>query len=235
MDKYKISQTPEKNKGLDPKKFWVPEAQRKRIKKQTIVRNVIIATFIIVLGVGVASLKLRNKPIPHSQAPNQPNTTVAESANSSSIYSVPAKTFSDVTQAIIADDPSLLGKYFASLVRVDIPGSSVNEIVSGDDVSSIISGGLNGATNPWNFHLPESDISDWQTGPYGQYFDGIDIVGESSNGDVISIGLSNNGQINSILIVPITVLDPGSGSDSGPTQTPSQTPTPTPLAPSNAD
>lgn len=235
MDKYKISQTPEKDKALDLKKFWVPDDQRKRIKKQTIVRNIIIAVFIIVLGVGAATLKLRSKPTAHSQAPTQPNTTVAESNSPSTIYGVPAKTFTDVTQAITADDPSLLGKYFASLVRIDIPNSSVDEVVSGDDVSSIISGGLNGATNPWDFHVPESDISEWQTGPYSQYFDGIDIVGESSNGDVISIGLSDTGQINSVLIIPITTLDPGSDSNDDSSQAPTQTSTPTPLPTSNAD
>jgi hypothetical protein len=111
-----------------------------------------------------------------------------------------------------------LGSYFASQVHVIIPNSSINEVVGSNNASSIIDNGLIGSASPWNFHVPVSELSQWQSGPYGQYFTGIDVVGISSNGDVISIGFNNNGQIDSVFIAPVSSLG-AAGSDTGSTTT----------------
>ena len=90
----------------------------------------------------------------------------------------------------------------------------MNETVSCKQAASLIDNAIQNAKNPWNFHLPESDISAWQTGPYGQALSGTDIVGESSNGEVISIGFNNGGQVITVIVVPVGLLTPTPTSNS---------------------
>jgi cytoskeletal protein RodZ len=214
MDKYKISQTPGKSKPLNLKTFWAPKQQRKTLRRKTIITSIVVALIIIIVGVVFAAIHLKNKaapkagPLPHDTSQKVP------AKGSNSIYTISPATFKAVTSAITAKNLSLVGSYYASEVHVTIVNSSINEVLSSANASNIINAGLSGSTNPWDFHVPASELSQWQSGPYGQYFDGIDIVGISSNGDVISIGFNNSGQIDSVFIAPVDVLD-SSGSSTG--------------------
>jgi len=222
MDKYKISQTPTKLSPKIIKNFWVSKGQRKTLNKKTIITSVIVAVIIIIAGIGFAILRLKNKPATPSGALPVHGATVKETTPPSRIYTVPPATFNAVTNAVTNKNASLLGAYFASQVHVIIPGSFINEVISSNDAANLINNGLAGAASPWNFHVPASELSQWQSGPDGQYFNGIDIVGISSNGDVISIGFNNTGQIDSVFIAPVSSLG-SSGSTSG-----SATTTPSP-------
>jgi hypothetical protein len=221
MAQYKISQSPGTKKPKI-KSFWIPQAQEKTLNKKVVITSVSVASVALIVGAVAATIHFRDKPIYLHGAPPPIGKSVKEGPKSSNnVYTVSAVTFKAVTSAINTKNASLLGSYYASQVHIIITGSLVNETVNANNAGSIVTNGLSGFQAPWNFHVPANELAGWQSGPYGQFFDGIDVVGISGDGEVVSIGFNTSGQVDTVFIAPADTLDPPSGSSgsSGPSQT----------------
>lgn len=220
MAEYKISQTPNKpptNPKL--KGFWAPTVQQKKLRKKTLIIGLSVAGGIILLGIIVAGIKLHNdNSLEHNPPPVIHGGTKAEKTTGS-VYAVTAAAFKAVTDAVNAKDATMLNSYYASQVHIVIVNSLISETVDGSKAGDIINGGLTSADTPWDFHVPADELAGWQMGPYGQYFTGIDVVGISADGDVISIGFDTDGNIDSVFIAPSDILDAPTTPDSGSSDT----------------
>lgn len=237
MEHYKISQSPTK-KAPKPKikDFWVSKGQKKTLSKKTVFGTIGGALVVIGVGTVFAVLHIRGQvtPIHTSIEPLGSNSAPSKGA-SGPVYAVSQQAFSDASNAVTSNKIEILNSSCALEVRVVIVSSNVNELLPCSSASSLIDNALSKGDDPWNFRIPSSELAYWQTGPYGQYFDGVSVVGESANGEVVSIGYNTSGEIISITIAPSTSLAPppsnssnnnsSSGDDnSSPTE---GTPTPT--------
>ncbi len=220
MADYKISQNTKEPLPKSIKNFWAPSRQQKVLQKRTVVISIIVSVIIIAVGAVFATIKLRGQSNPTNNQPIYLHGTHQSVNNQNqSFYAIDANTFNNVSNAISSKNAALLKNYYAAQVHVIIVNSLTNEIIGNDKVADVIANAISGAQSPWNFHVPPSELSGWQAGPYGQYFDGIDEVGVSTDGTVISVGFNTDGQIDSVLIAPSGDLD----STTPPTQ-PDQTP-----------
>lgn len=215
MAQYKISQSPGTKKPKI-KSFWIPQAQKKTLNKKVVISSISVAAVALIIGAVAATIHFRDKTIYLHGAPPPIGKSVNEDPKTSNnVYTVSAVTFKAVTTAINAKDASLLGSYYASQVHIIITGSLVNETVGANNAGSDVNNGLAGFKGPFNFHVPASELAGWQAGPYGQFFDGIDVVGISSDGEVVSIGFNTSGQVDTVFIAPADTLDaPSSGGGS---------------------
>jgi len=232
MEHYKISQTAKKIPvPAKLKSFWVSKGQKKTLSPRAIFGTIGVAVVVIGIGVAVVLLFKNRAPVHKSSSIGLP----ASNSPKNPLYTVSQPTFVNVTNGVTAKNLTILGSNCASQVQVVIVNSHINETVSCSTAESLVNNALDGAVNPWNFHVMASEIASWQNGPYGQAFDGNDVIGESANGEVISIQFNTSGQITSVTLAPSNSLpgtpsnSSGSSSSSGGTTTnPSQTPTPSP-------
>jgi uncharacterized membrane protein YgcG len=221
MDSYKLSQNPGKaKKPINNKKRSASRSSKRRtgrsLDPQLVLGGIVLVMILVLAGLAWAHYFGKTNPSPNSSQTGGNRGTVV----------VPAKTFSSVTEAIGNNKAADLNHYYASQVHVVMVGSKYDKMLGSADVNGIISNPLNSAQSPWNWHVPPGDLSAWQTGPYGQYFDGNVIVGISSDGTVISVGLDDNGQITTIFEAPVGDLTTpsnggSSGGDAGGSSTPS--------------
>lgn len=226
MDKYKISQAGIKKRIPKPiKAIWHSKRQVKTIDPKLMIGIVGGAIGIIVLGLLVSIFIVGGHKGANSKLPPH-----ASSTSSSSSAGIPSAAYNALTNGVTNKNLSILGSYCTAKIHIIIVKSGVDETLNCSDAAKLINGGISGATNPWNFHVPESDISAWQTGAYGQYFSGTAIVGESANGDVISIIFNNSGQVTTVIVAPANSLTPtdsstGSSTSSGSSSGSSTSPT----------
>lgn len=223
MDEYKISQTPDeapqpegqaKPNSVKPKK--APKASHRPASGHRQTRSLdpqlVLGGIVGVLVLSLVSLvwiRFVNKPAA--------NTTPAKStSNSATTKPIPVATFNGVTAAIDGHKAADLGHYYAAQVHIVIPGKGVNQTLGANQAAALINSLLNGAQNPWNWHLPAGQIATWQQGPDGQYFQGNVIIGESGDGTVVSIGVDGSGNITSVFITNSDDLA-GDGSGGGST------------------
>lgn len=218
MDQYKISQTPGGKRPVKKKGSRPPKRKFKRtLDPQMIMAVAASVLALIFVGVAVAHFAgKRDDPTVTGSS----GATTKKGTGSGSTGIVPGEAFGAVTEGIGNKQPGALNKYYAKTVHVVIPKRKVNQNVAGKSVEALISDLLNGATNPWNWHVPASDLAAWQNGPNGQYFTGNVIVGISQDGTVISVGFNSNGEITTVFIAPVGDLTtPTSGTGSGGTGT----------------
>lgn len=209
MDKYNISQTPS-----GKKKTAKPTLARRKQSRSLDPRLALGGIVLVAALILVAMVWLRfsaNKPEAASgQAAKGPKSSLSASKRDA------------VTKAVENNQPSGLSGYYASRVRVIMSG--YNQFVSAAEVNSIIGNALGGTQGGWNWHVPPGDLSNWQTGPYGDNFTGDVVVGVSDDGTVIVIGFDGDGNINTIVIIPATELNPTTPPADGGTTTPGTTP-----------
>jgi hypothetical protein len=226
MEQYKISQNPggpsspaPVNSGKKPakapkppkrgkRKTYVPKQRQTRsLDPQLVLGGAVVALLLIFAGVAWAAHLSKSK----APAVNGGAAATKKTAGGSGKV-IPGETYNAVTSAIGDKKPNALNKYYAKSVHVFIRGHNINQTVTGSQAGALVNDYINGAQTPWNWHVSASDLSAWQTGPYGQYFTGNDIVGISNDGLVISITIDDNGQITGIFIAPVGDLTtPGSG------------------------
>lgn len=213
MDQYKISQTPGGKRPAKKKGSRPPKRKFKRTLDPQMIMGVVAAVLALILvGAAVAHFAgKRDDPT----APNSSGTSGKKGGGTASTGIVPGEAFGAVTEGIGNKQPGALNKYYAKTVHVVIPKRKVNQNVAGKSVESLITDLLNGATNPWNWHVPASDLAAWQNGPNGQYFTGNVIVGISQDGTVISIGFNGNGEITTVFIAPVGDLTAPTGTAGG--------------------
>jgi hypothetical protein len=236
MAEYKISQKNNVSKPGALKNFWTPQRQQQVLRKKTVVTTIILVGTVVVLGGILAAMKIRsNAPIYlHSTAPIVQGLQLKQSTAKHNIYAIDPSTFNSVTSAITNKNTTVLNSLYASQVHIIIFGTLTNEILDNSKVAAVIANSISDAQSPWNFHVPASELAGWQTGPDGQYFDGIDEVGISSNGIVISIGFNTDGQIDTVFVAPSDVLDATTSPTETNTNTPPNEETPLPITSVNA-
>ena len=208
MDRYKISQSNIKQQlGRPIKSVRSSSNQIKSINSKQALALIGGALVLIAIGIliGIIFFGSTHKS---SQTESGSNLTAASKTNTT----ISTSACNALTTGVANKNLSILGSYCAPKVHVEIVESGVNETISCKQAASLIDSAIESAKNPWNFHLSESNISAWQTGPYGQELSGTNIVGESSNGEVISIGFNNGGQVTTVIVVPVGLLTPTSNS-----------------------
>jgi hypothetical protein len=214
MADYKISQTPSNRKRPAPSRRKVAKRASSRSLSPQLVLGGIILVLVLVLG-GFAWA--------HFFA-GSPKTAGGSSASKSATKPVPSGTRAAVTNALDSKKATALSGYYASQVHVVMTRQGINQTLASGNVNRLISDLFNGSQGSWNWNVSTGDLSTWQNGPYGQYFDGTVIVGQSSDGTVVSIGVDSSGQITTIFVAPTSDLTnpttPGSGST---TSSPSDT------------
>ena len=208
MDQYKISQNPtpgNKAKGkkkVKAKKFKGPKHSGTRLNPKLVAGTLIGVAILVLGGVGWA----RWFGGSHDNGANGQSSKGTVTTPKGTVSNT---TYNTVTSAVANKQPSALNALYASRVHVYILGTGVNRSVNASEVGNLLSDPLNGASDPWNWHVSPADLAAWQTGPYGQYFTGNDLIGESANGDVISVSVDSNGQIDSIFVAPVGDLTGG--------------------------
>jgi hypothetical protein len=210
MDRYKISQSNIKQQLGRPIKSVRSSSNRiKSINSKQALALIGGALVLIAIGIliGIIFFGSTHKS---SQTESGSSLTAASKTNSA----ISASAYNALTTGVANKNLSILGSYCAPKVHVEIVSSGYNETIGCKQAASLVDSALQNAQNPWNFHLPESDISVWQTGPYGQELSGTNIVGESSNGEIISIGFNNSGQVTTVIVVPVGLLTPTPTSNS---------------------
>lgn len=249
MEQYKISQNPGSPKKAAPKgkkktvkRGAAPKHRDTKSLSPQLIMVAIVFVLVLVFG-GVVWAHYFSKPAITLTPTN--GTKAGTSANrGGTTKAVPSATLSGIADAIANKKTGDLKVYYAKKVKVIIVKNSVNKTVNSGDVDGLVANPLNSAQTPWDWHVPPSDISAWQQGPYGQYFDGNILVGESNDGTVIIIHFDDNGQIDSIVIVPAGDLTGpaadgtghGTGQEGNPDSgsTPDTTPVVTPTGGVNA-
>lgn len=153
---------------------------------------------------------------------DKPGNGAAATGKTTSASGVPQETFESVAASIESKDLTGLRTRYANQVTVIVVKTSTKKKVSASDVQALIGNPLNSAVAPWNWHVPSDQLSQWQQGPYGEYFTEDHTIGISDDGTVISIGYDEDGNIDEIFIASVEDLvppsDPGGG---GSTTTPS--------------
>lgn len=219
MDQYKISQNPDGPEDKPPevhkashsgRRYHQPRHRNVTLSPQLIIGAVVAAILLFAAGAAWAHwLSGSNKPATGSSGSSQSSASVRGTGVSTGVT---AATFTAVTNAVANKDTSALSSHYAKQVHVRIVASSIDKTLNANEVNALINDPLSGALDPWNWHVSSQQISIWQAGPDGQYFTGNDLIGISSNGDVISIGFDDNGQIDSIFIAPVSDLTGSTGS-----------------------
>jgi hypothetical protein len=201
MDRYKISQSNIKQQlGKPIKSVWSSPNRIKSINSKQALALIGGALVLIAVGILIGIIFFGSS---HKPSQTEPSSSLTAASKTNTVISTSA--YNALTTGV-----SILGSYCAPKVHVEIVESGVNETIDCKLAASLIDGAIENAKNPWNFHLPESDISAWQTGPYGQELSGTNIVGESANGEIISIGFNNGGQVTTVIVVPVGLLAPAS-------------------------
>lgn len=99
------------------------------------------------------------------------------------------------------------GPLLAPTVTVIIAGSGSSQQSAQEALNTL--NYLKGANGTWNWNLTPEQLAPYQSGPYAQYFGDNTIVGQSSNGYVVSFTVNSSGQITQIFISP-TIQDASS-------------------------
>lgn len=94
------------------------------------------------------------------------------------------------------------GPLLAPTVTVIIAGSSSSQQSAQQALDTL--NYLKGANGTWNWNLSPEQLAQYQSGPYAQYFGDNTVVGQSSNGYVVSFTVNSSGQITQIFISPTT-------------------------------
>lgn len=206
MAEYKISQTPDGKKPTTAKRRKVAKrASSRRLSPQLVMGGIVLVLVLTFGGLAWAHFFIAK--------PQVANGNTAARANARPVHKpVSPATRSAVTDAIASQKAGNLSGFYAPQVHVVMTKQGINRTLSAAEVSQLISNPLNGAQSPWNWHVPAGDIAAWQTGPYGQYFDGNVIVGQSSDGTVVSVAVDGNGQITTIFVAPVGELTPPTNS-----------------------
>jgi hypothetical protein len=206
MDRYKISQSNIKQQlGKPIKSVWSSPNRIKSINSKQALALIGGALVLIAVGILIGIIFFGSS---HKPSQTEPSSSLTAASKTNTVISTSA--YNALTTGVANRNLSILGSYCAPKVHVEIVESGVNETIDCKLAASLIDGAIENAKNPWNFHLPESDISAWQTGPYGQELSGTNIVGESANGEIISIGFNNGGQVTTVIVVPVGLLAPAS-------------------------
>lgn len=224
MDKYSISQTPA-GKGSKNRQIGNKVNRTKAAKRQSRSLNpqLVLGGLVLIAVLVLAGLVWMRFFVGSPQAASGNNS--GQKTNKTT--PVTASKRDAVTAAVDNKQPTGLNHYYAAQVRVIMPG--YNKLLSAADVAKIISNPLNSAQTPWNWHVPPGDLSNWQTGPYGDNFTGNVVVGISNDGTVISIGFDNDGNIDTIFIAPagdLAPTTPGGDTTTNPGATPGNGTTP---------
>lgn len=219
MERYTVSQHNKPDKPSGPAKSGRSHPIDRFVRQAWVVPALLTGAVVIGLGALVALLISHykigsNKPAPAPAAANTP------SGNSRGQTAVVTPSISPAAKnsIISAVELKLLGNLssrYAKRVHVVVTGG-INITVASDQVLSYLNA-LAGAQNPWNWNIPASTLAAWQQGPYGQYFTGNVLVGESSNGYVVSFGFDQNGDISTVFIA--TNADLLTSGAAGPTET----------------
>lgn len=203
MDQYKVSQNPGSGKKPPVKKSRPPKRRGSQSVSPTMILLIVVALLLMIVGGVLAWRSYKQKAQPQAGGPGQTSQT----------GTVSEATSQEITQAIGNKNPDGMAKFYADKVKVVIVRQKFNKTLLAGQVGQYVNNPLNSAQTPWDWNVSPSDLSAWQTGPYGEYFTGNVLVGISADGTVISIGFNDQGEIVTIFIAPASDLtDPATGS-----------------------
>lgn len=166
-----------------------------------------VATYFIttaVLGKKLSDAQAKSTELQHKLSQTETDLSKANGANANSpgtsTNPVAQDTKSKI-QAIIDSKnyQSLLG-LLGQDVTVSLAGSSTTQQTPQQVINSL--GSLNGATGVWNWNLTSDQLKQLQQGGNAQYFGSNTVVGQSTNGYIVSVTINENGQITAVLISP---------------------------------
>lgn len=182
---------------------------------------------VLVLVFGVLLYKHLNVKSPSSKTPSTVslNQSSAKSSSktaqaTSKVLNAPKGVSTSVYDSIIASINSRnvtgLKERFAKSVKIVDLFNGSNKTYSGSDANQELAILLDGASAPWDWGVPLSELTGLENGPYGQYFNDNDIIGTSTNGYTISVQLDPSGDIVTVFIAPTSTVDSNTtSSDTG--------------------
>lgn len=110
-----------------------------------------------------------------------------------------AAAIENIKASISSGNTAALAGYMAPTVRVIIAASEgIGDRTPTQAIKDLDY--LDEATDPWNFALPPSTLSQYATGSYGQFFPSTAVVGRSANKYVVSFTFNNSGKISGIFM-----------------------------------
>lgn len=122
-----------------------------------------------------------------------------DSSEESTSTSPSAADLENIEAAITSGNTAALESYMAKKVTVILAASeccgSRTQAQAVADLAYI-----DGATDPWDFDLPQSTLDGYASGDYKQYFPDDALVGKSANNYVISFTFDDSGDIDGIFV-----------------------------------
>jgi len=135
-----------------------------------------------------AETDLNNSGGANSKSPGTSTNPVAQDIRSKVQAIIDSKNYQNIS--------SLLDQS----VTVSIAGSTTARQTPQEVIESL--GTLNSATGIWNWNLTSEQLTQLQQGSNAQYFGSNTVVGQSTNGYIVSLTINENGQITTVLISP---------------------------------
>ncbi len=147
----------------------------------------------------IADLQKQKQELEEAKA-KQEKENEEEKKASTTTATVPSEEVkTNIQDAVKSGNVAALEGYMASPVKVILAASEgLGDRTPEQAVTDMKY--LNSGTDPWDFSLPETTLSQWQTGPYKQYFPSNAVVGKSANGYVVSFSFNGDGKISAIFM-----------------------------------
>lgn len=104
-----------------------------------------------------------------------------------------------IDDSITTMNTAALQGYMASSIMVVMAATEFGESRTPTQAISDLNY-LSSATAPWDFDLPSTTLDGFKAGFYSQYFGDNTVVGQSSDGYVVSFGINDDGEIDAIFM-----------------------------------
>ncbi|MBA3679119.1 hypothetical protein H0W80_02925 [Candidatus Saccharibacteria bacterium] len=151
-----------------------------------------------------ANINARNKVTAPQTGIVVPSTTQSAIQSALNAYLASGGTNQAALQSALANrlSPSVI---FA------IAGSSATQQTVAQAIASL--NYIKGANGTWNWNLTPEQLTPYQTGQYAQYFGDNSIIGQSSNGYIVSLTVDATGNVTNIFVsssIEVVSTPPGS-------------------------
>lgn len=105
----------------------------------------------------------------------------------------------NIIDSVGSGNYSALKSYLADPVKVVIAASEFGKDRTPTEAIADLKY-LDSATDPWNFDLPATELTEYKNGDYKQYFPTKALVGKSKDGKVVVFGFNSDAKINLIFM-----------------------------------
>lgn len=138
-----------------------------------------------------------------NQLANTETTVAADDSGPCTEVAPDAATLDNIKASINTGNTAVLSGYMASTVNVILAATEAygpqTPAQAVDDISVFISD--DSTSWDYDFSLPATTLSGYQSGDYKQYFPEIALVGEASNKQVISFSFDCDGKISTVFLL----------------------------------